>query len=158
MPVKRVQSAQVRICKAALSGAARFLLNQWCSSRIGRHLTQAGGDRREISRYMDGAVNMIGIGRSIRISGDPIAAMAFARDMVEHIKKWPGVTRAVCWQGMSGPTGALVFFSECADLATLDKINTNMMEDKAYWGKVAEARKQGLFDLSSSQDMLMRQL
>jgi len=101
---------------------------------------------------------MIGIGRSIRIKGDPLAAMAFAKDMVEHIKKWPGVTRAVCWQGLSGPTGTLVFFSECADLATFDKINTYMAEDKTYWSKVAQARDKGLFDLSSSQDMLMRQL
>lgn len=101
---------------------------------------------------------MIGIGRSIRIKGDPLAAMAFAKDMVEHIKKWPGVTRAVCWQGLSGPTGTLVFFSECADLATLDKINTYMAEDKTYWSKITQARDKGLFDLSSSQDMLMRQL
>ena len=101
---------------------------------------------------------MIGIGRSIRIAGDPMAAMQFAGEMVAHIKKWPGVTRAVCWQGMSGPTGTLVFFSECADLAALDKINTHMMEDKAYWGKIADARKQGLFDMSSSQDMLMRHI
>ena len=100
----------------------------------------------------------IGIGRSIRIAGDPLAAMAFARDMVEHIKKWPGIKRAVCWQNLSGATGTLVFFSECEDLATLDKITTAMMEDKTYWGKVAEARKQGLFDMSSSQDLLMRQL
>jgi len=100
----------------------------------------------------------IGVGRSIRIAGDPIAAFAFAKDMVEHIKKWPGVTRAVCWQGMSGPTGTLVFFSECESLTKLDQINTAMMEDKAYWAKVAEARQKGLFDLSSSQDMIMRQL
>jgi hypothetical protein len=101
---------------------------------------------------------MIGIGRSVRIIGDPIAAIAFAKDMVQHIKKWPGVSRSVCWQSMSGPTGTLVFFSECADLATLDKINTALAEDKVYWGKIAEARKQGLFDASSSQDMVMRQL
>lgn len=101
---------------------------------------------------------MIGIGRSVRITGDPIAAIAFAKDMVQHIKKWPGVSRSVCWQSMSGPTGTLVFFSECADLAAFDKINTALAEDKAYWNKIAEARKQGLFDVSSSQDMLMRQL
>lgn len=100
----------------------------------------------------------IGIGRSIRIAGDPLAAMAFAKDMVAHIKKWPGVTRSVCWQNMGGATGTLVFFSECEDLATLDKINTYMAEDKVYWGKIAEARKLGLFDIASSQDMIMRQL
>lgn len=100
----------------------------------------------------------IGIGRSIKIAGDPQAALAFAKDMCTHIKKWPGVTRSVVWQGMSGPTGTLVFFSECEDLATLDKINTYMSEDKAYWSKIAEARQKGLFDLASSQDMIMRQL
>jgi len=101
---------------------------------------------------------MIGIGRSIRISGDPMAAMAFAKDMVEHIKKWPGVSRAVCWQNMGGATGTLVFFSECADLAAFDKINAHMMEDKAYWAKIAQARDKGLFDTTSSQDMIMRML
>ncbi len=100
----------------------------------------------------------IGIGRNVRIAGDPIAAFAFAKDMVAHIKKWPGVTRAVCWQTLSGPTGTLVFFSECEDLAKLDQIHTAMMEDKVYWGKVAEARTKGLFDLTTSTDMLMRQL
>lgn len=100
----------------------------------------------------------IGIGRSIRIAGDPMAAFAFAKDMVEHIKKWPGVTRSVVWASMGGPTGTLVFFSECADLATLDKVNTAMMEDAGYWAKIAEARTKGLFDLGSSQDMIMRQL
>lgn len=100
----------------------------------------------------------IGIGRSIRIAGDPLAALAFARDMAEHIKKWPGVKRSVCWQSMSGATGTLVFFSECEDLATLDRIHTYMLEDKVYWGKIAEARQKGLFDLSSAQDMIVRQL
>jgi hypothetical protein len=100
----------------------------------------------------------IGVGRSIRIAGDPMAALAYAKDMVEHIKKWPGVTRAVCWQNMSGATGTLVFFSECESLAKLDQIHTAMMEDKAYWGKIAEARQKGLFDLASSQDLIMRQL
>jgi len=101
---------------------------------------------------------MIGLGRSIRIKGDPIAALAFAREIVEHIKKWPGVKRSVCWQNLSGPTGTLVFFSECEDLATFDKIQTFMMEDKAYWSKVAQAREKGLFELASSQDLLMRQV
>lgn len=101
---------------------------------------------------------MIGFGRTIRITGEALAATAFARDMAEHIKKWPGVKRSACWQNLSGPTGTLTFFSECEDLATLDKINTAMMEDKAYWGKIAQARTQGLFDLSSSQDMLVRQI
>lgn len=100
----------------------------------------------------------IGFGRSIRIAGDPLAAFAYAKDMIAHIKKWPGVTRAVVWQGLSGPTGTLVFFSECEDLAKLDVINTAMMEDRAYWDKVAEARRLGLFDMSSAQDMLMRQI
>lgn len=100
----------------------------------------------------------IGIGRSIRIQGDPLAAMAFAKDMTAHIKKWPGVTRSVCWQSMGGATGTLVFFSECESLAALDTIHTAMLEDKAYWGKVAEAREKGLFDIATSQDMIMRQL
>ena len=101
---------------------------------------------------------MIGFGRTTRITGDPLAAMAFARDMVEHIKKWPGVKRSVCWQGLSGPTGTLTFFSECEDLASLDKISTYMMEDKAYWAKITQARTQELFDLQSNQDLLVRQI
>lgn len=100
----------------------------------------------------------IGIGRSVRIAGDPLAALAFAKEMTGVIKKWPGVTRSVCWQAMSGSVGTLVFFSECEDLATLDRIHTTMMEDKTYWNKVAEARQKGLFDLSSAKDMLVRQL
>jgi hypothetical protein len=101
---------------------------------------------------------MIGFGRSIRINGEPLAAFAFAREIVEHVKKWPGVKRAVCWQNLGGPTGTLVFFSECEDLATLDKIQTFMMEDKTYWSKVAQAREKGLFDLATSRDLFMRQL
>ena len=101
---------------------------------------------------------MIGVGRSIKIQGDPLVALSFAREIVEHIKKWPGVKRAVCWQNFAGPTGTLIFFNECEDLATLDKINTYMMEDKTYWAKIAQAREKGLFDLSSSQDLLMRQV
>ncbi len=100
----------------------------------------------------------IGIGRSIRIAGDPIAALAFAKDMAAHIKKWPHVTRSVVWQSLGGPTGTLVFFSECEDLAKFDVIQTAMQEDKTYWDKIAEARRLGLFDLTSAQDMLMRQL
>jgi len=101
---------------------------------------------------------MIGFGRTTRITGDPLAATAFARDMVEHIKKWPGVKRSVCWQSLSGPTGTLTFFSECEDLVTLDKISTYMTEDKAYWSKINQARTQGLFDLQATQDLLMRQV
>jgi len=33
-----------------------------------------------------------------------------------------------------------------------------MMEDKAYWAKIAQARDKGLFDTTSSQDMIMRML
>lgn len=101
---------------------------------------------------------MIGIGRSIRIAGDPLAAIAFSRDMTEHLKKLPGVKRSVCWQSIGGATGTLVFFSECEDLVAFDRISTALNEDKVYWGKIAEARKLGLFDPASSHDMLMRQL
>lgn len=101
---------------------------------------------------------MIGFGRTIRIQGEPLAAIAFAREVTEHIKKWPGVKRAVCWQNLGGPTGTLVFFADCEDLAAFDKIQTFMLEDKVYWSKVAQAREKGLFDLSTSQDLLMRQL
>lgn len=101
----------------------------------------------------------IGFGRTIRVKGDPLAAIAVAKDIAAHIKKsWPGVTRSVVWQSLSGATGTLVFFSECEDLASLDRIHTTMMEDKAYWEKVADARKRELFDISSAQDMLMRQI
>ncbi len=101
----------------------------------------------------------IGFGRSIRIAGDPQAALAFAKDMSAHIKKaWPGVTRSVVWSNLSGPTGTLVFFSECEDLAALDRIQTAIREDTVYWGKVAEARQKGLFDVSSASDILVRQL
>ncbi|MGD9979391.1 MAG: hypothetical protein AB7H66_00670 [Hyphomonadaceae bacterium] len=100
----------------------------------------------------------IGVGRSVRIAGDPQAALAFAKEMSAHIGKWPGVKRSVVWQNMGGPTGTLIFFSECEDLASLDRINTYMAEDKTYWGKIADARQKGLFDLSSAQDMILRQL
>jgi hypothetical protein len=100
----------------------------------------------------------IGVGRSIRIAGDPQAALAFAKDMATHIKKWNGVTRSVVWQALGGPTGTLVFFSECEDLAAFDRIQTQMAEDQVYWNKIAEARTKGLFDLASAQDVLMRQL
>lgn len=100
----------------------------------------------------------IGVGRSIKIVGDPQAALAFAKDISTHIKKWPGVTRSVVWQSMGGPTGTLVFFSECEDLATLDRIHTYMLEDKTYWNKIAEARQKNLFDINTSEDMIMRQL
>ena len=101
---------------------------------------------------------MIGFGRSIKIKGEPLVAFAFAREIVEHIKKWPGVKRAVCWQNFAGPTGTLVFFSECDDLAAFDKIQTYMLEDKTYWTKVSQAREKGLFDLTTAQDLLMRQV
>jgi hypothetical protein len=101
---------------------------------------------------------MIGFGRSIKIKGDPPTAFAFAREMTEHIRKWPGVKRAVCWQNLSGPTGTLVFFFDCEDLAAFDKIQTFMQEDKTYWSKVTQARQQELFDTATSQDLLLRQL
>ena len=69
-----------------------------------------------------------------------------------------GVTRSVVWQALGGPTGTLVFFSECEDLAAFDRIQTQMAEDQVYWGKITEARTKGLFDLNSAQDVLMRQL
>jgi hypothetical protein len=105
---------------------------------------------------MEGA--MIGFGRSIKIKGDPLAAYAFAREMTEHVKKWPGVKRAVCWQNLSGPSGTLVFFFDCEDLAAFDRIQTYMQEDKTYWSKVNQAREKGLFDAATSQDLLLRQL
>lgn len=100
----------------------------------------------------------IGFGRTIRIAGDPQAALAFAKDMSAHIKKLPGVTRSVVWQGLSGPTGTLVFFSECEDLGAFDRIQTAIAEDKTYWSKVTEARTKGLFDITTATDVLMRQL
>ncbi len=101
---------------------------------------------------------MIGFGRSIKIKGDPLAAYAFARDMVEHIKKWPGVKRADCWQTLSGPTGTLYFFSECEDLATYDRIQTYMFEDKTFWSKLTQGREKELFDGATARDFIVRQL
>lgn len=101
---------------------------------------------------------MIGIGRSVQIVGDPQAAMKFAADMVAHMKAWPGVRRAICWQSLGGPAGSLVFWMEVDNLAAADALNSAVMEDKAYWTKVADARGKGLFNAANMQDMMMRQL
>jgi hypothetical protein len=112
-----------------------------------------------MSRARNGDMHMtIGVQRTIRIADDPKAALTFAKDMATHIKKWNGVTRSVVFQALGGPVGTLVFFSECEDLAAYDRISTQMAEDQVYWSKITEARTRGLFDLSTAQDVVLRQL
>ena len=101
---------------------------------------------------------MIGIGRTIQVHGDPLEAMAYAQDMVAHIKTWPNVDNVRCWLSLAGPTGTFTFWFECADLAASAMVRDHMMGDTAYWAKIKAAREAGLFDTTTSVDLMMQQI
>lgn len=99
---------------------------------------------------------MIGVTRSGRITGDARAAMAFAVDMTNYLKKY--ADNIECWTRVGGATGEVAWMMQLPDMAAVEKFNEQLMADDAYWKRVDKAREQGLFDQASFQDGLWRKL
>lgn len=101
---------------------------------------------------------MISTTRSIRIAGDPRAAMAHAVKFVEHMRKWKGVTSSECYMAHGGPTGTLIFVNTVPDMATADAVFAAMSGDETYWAMIKEVTDAGMFDQTSSVDNILRKL
>jgi hypothetical protein len=101
-------------------------------------------------------VVMIGSTRIGRIANNPRAAMAFAVEMTNYLKKYS--ENAQCWARVGGATGELAWNLQFPDLASVEKFNEQLLSDDEYWKKVEQAREQGLFDQSTFEDGLWRQI
>jgi hypothetical protein len=101
---------------------------------------------------------MISTTRSIRIAGDPRAAMASAVQFVEHMRTWQGVTSSECYMTHGGPTGTLIFVNTVPDMTTLDAVFSAMNTDETYWGMIKTVTDAGLFDMASATDNILRKL
>ena len=100
---------------------------------------------------------MVGFTRVGRIAQNPQAAMAFAVEMTNFLKKKHGID-ITCWARMGGPTGQIVWQSAFADMTALDKFTQKLQSDQEYWKKVNEAQGQGLFEAGSAEDGIWNQL
>jgi hypothetical protein len=99
---------------------------------------------------------MIGMTRIGRIANNPRAAMDFAVQMTQYLKKYSD--NAQCWQRIGGAAGEIAWNLEFPDMAAVEKFNEQLLADSEYWKKVERAREQGLFDQTTFEDGLWRQL
>ena len=100
---------------------------------------------------------MVGLTRVGRIARDPQAALAFAVEMTEFIKKKYN-TESQCWARVGGPTGQIVWQTSFENMAAVQNFNEAILSDEEYWTKVAVAQEKGLFDPSSFEDGLWTQI
>ncbi len=99
---------------------------------------------------------MVGFTRIGRVARDPQAALAFAVEITNYIKKYN--TTIQCWARVGGPAGQIVWQSSFENMAALENFNANLLEDTEYWAKVREAEEKQLFDSSSFEDGVWTQL
>ncbi len=99
---------------------------------------------------------MIAVTRRGRVANNPRAAMAFAAEMTRYLKKYSDA--AQCWARVGGATGEIAWNMQFPDMGAVEKFNEQLLGDDEYWKKVDQASEQGLFDQSTFEDGLWRQL
>jgi len=98
---------------------------------------------------------MTGFTRIGRIAKDPLAAIAFAVEITNYIKRKHNDT-ITCWARVGGPAGEIVWQTQFPDMAALQKFQEKLQGDQEYWTKVKGA--EGLFDVASFVDGVWNQL
>jgi hypothetical protein len=97
--------------------------------------------------------------RSSQIAnGKYLEAIGWAKETSAYVeKKWNTPSVSV-WLDSFGQMGTMRWSIDFPDLASVEKVQTQMLADQGYWQLVDKAFKNGLFIDNTTQDTISRQV
>jgi hypothetical protein len=81
-------------------------------------------------------------------------AMQFASEISEYVKKYEGLSDIRVYFDCFGDSGNIRWFVDYEDLATLEKVQSQVLADQEYWQKLE--KNKDLFIVDSIKDVAMR--
>ena len=94
---------------------------------------------------------------TIRVAaGKIVPATAFAKDMVEFVKKYKDAPPLHVYADSFGDAGTIRFFADYDDLAALEAIGNQILADETYLKKIEGAKD--LFIEGSNRTVVMREI
>lgn len=80
-------------------------------------------------------------------------AIAWANEVSAYLNEKHGISLEVHVEAF-GDGNTIYWFSDYEDLATVERLNANLMADMDYWGMLKQANEANLFIDGSLQDKL----
>ena len=91
-------------------------------------------------------------------NGKILEAIAWAKETSAYVeKKWSTPPVSV-WLDSFGQVGALRWTIDFGDLASIERVQSQMLTDQQYWQHVDKAMKGGLFVDNSTVDTICKRL
>ncbi len=90
------------------------------------------------------------------VTGKAMPAIAWSKEIAEFVKKYEGLSSIDVFIDAFGDVGTIRWICDYQDLATLEKINKQIMVDQEYWQRLEKA--QGLFIEGKVHDVVMSSL
>jgi uncharacterized alpha/beta hydrolase family protein len=97
--------------------------------------------------------------RTARVrNGKFMEAIAWAKEMAAYGQKKYGVDKIAVFHHSFGDISAIQWSVDYADLATLERVQAQIMLDQDYWKRVASAFSGELFFEGSAHDTVLREV
>lgn len=91
-------------------------------------------------------------------NGKFMEAVAWGKEVAGYVEKKWGTPPLQVWVDSFGPVGVMRWTTDWPDLASIEKVQGQMMMDQSYWQLIDKAFKNGLFVDGSSTDFVSRQV
>jgi uncharacterized alpha/beta hydrolase family protein len=103
---------------------------------------------------------MVRLMRSARIKhgGKAMEALAFAKEIANYSEKKYGQIKVDVCLDSFGATGTIRWFVDYDDLATFEKVQSQVLADPEYWKLIGKAAAADLFIEGSAEDVMMRKI
>jgi hypothetical protein len=88
--------------------------------------------------------------------GKAMPAIGWSKEIAEFVKKYEGVSSVDVFLDIFGELGTIRWIVDYEDLATLEKVEKQIMEDQEYWQRLEKTKE--FFVESKAHDIILRSI
>ncbi len=87
-----------------------------------------------------------------------LEAISWGKEVAAYVEKKTGSPTVHMWVDTAGEIGTVRWTLDVADLAAVEKIQTQLLLDQTYWQMLAKSAKDGLFIDGAATDVIYREV
>ena len=80
------------------------------------------------------------------------------KEVCAYVEKKTGGSKIHMWVDTAGELGTVRWTMDLPDLASVEKIQTQLLMDQGYWQMLAKSAKDGLFIDGQATDVIYREV
>ena len=87
-----------------------------------------------------------------------LEAISWGKEVCGYVEKKTGCPKVQMWIDTAGELGTVRWTLDLPDLATVEKIQSQLLMDQGYWQLLSKSAKDGLFIDGAATDVIYREV